>query len=52
MKFHVAGTVAAAALALEYGWAINLGGGQPWFGFGGALCNGGSNGARVLLGEG
>jgi len=28
MKFHVAGTMAAAGLAAERGWAINIGGGM------------------------
>ncbi|KAG1652546.1 hypothetical protein FOA52_007137 [Chlamydomonas sp. UWO 241] len=28
MRYHVAGTVAAAGLAMQYGWAINLGGGM------------------------
>lgn len=26
MKYHVAGTIAAAGLAMQHGWAINLGG--------------------------
>ena len=26
MKFHVGGTLVAAALAMQYGWAINIGG--------------------------
>jgi histone deacetylase 11 len=28
MRYHVAGTMVAAALALENGWSINLGGGM------------------------
>ncbi|KAK9829290.1 hypothetical protein WJX72_004978 [[Myrmecia] bisecta] len=28
MRFHVGGSILAAALALEYGWAINIGGGM------------------------
>lgn len=28
MKHHVGGTMLAAGLALQYGWAINLGGGM------------------------
>uniref|UniRef100_A0A7R9V615 Histone deacetylase domain-containing protein n=1 Tax=Chlamydomonas euryale TaxID=1486919 RepID=A0A7R9V615_9CHLO len=28
MRYHVSGTMAAAALAMQYGWAINLGGGM------------------------
>ncbi|GAX83362.1 hypothetical protein CEUSTIGMA_g10787.t1 [Chlamydomonas eustigma] len=28
MRYHVGGTMAAAGLAMEYGWAINLGGGM------------------------
>ena len=29
MKYHGGGTMAAAALAMEHGWAINMGG-EGW----------------------
>ena len=48
MKFHVGGTLVAAALAMQYGWAINIGGE--------AYCNGPASAenlsARSLMSSG